>query len=84
MGRPVPAARRAGFAPLVPRAMLCVSPEEANMAGRDKTGTAPVDDGKPTTQPLPPLKKSDDDDYEDGDIATPKRDRYGTDDEPLE
>ena len=22
-------------------------------------------------------------DYEDGDIATPKRDRYGTDDEPL-
>lgn len=24
-----------------------------------------------------------DDDYEDGDIATPKRDRYGNDDEPL-
>jgi hypothetical protein len=24
-----------------------------------------------------------DDDYEDGDIATPKRDRYGPDDEPL-
>jgi hypothetical protein len=24
-----------------------------------------------------------DDDYEDGDIATPKQDRYGTDDEPL-
>ena len=24
-----------------------------------------------------------DDDCEDGDIATPKRDRYGTDDEPL-
>jgi hypothetical protein len=23
------------------------------------------------------------DDYEDGDIATPKRDRYGSDDEPL-
>ncbi|MEY9180221.1 hypothetical protein ABIG06_002142 [Bradyrhizobium sp. USDA 326] len=30
--------------------------------------------------PLPPL---DEDDYEDGDIATPKRDRYGPDDEPL-
>jgi hypothetical protein len=30
--------------------------------------------------PPPPLP---DDDYEDGDIATPKRDRYGTDDEPL-
>jgi hypothetical protein len=28
----------------------------------------------------PPVK---DDDDEDGDIATPKRDRYGTDDEPL-
>jgi hypothetical protein len=23
------------------------------------------------------------DDYEDGDIATPKRDRYGEDDQPL-
>ncbi|WP_440635753.1 hypothetical protein ACSHT2_19075 [Bradyrhizobium sp. PUT101] len=30
--------------------------------------------------PPPPL---DEDDYEDGDIATPKRDRYGPDDEPL-
>ncbi|SCB52336.1 hypothetical protein GA0061098_101749 [Bradyrhizobium shewense] len=30
--------------------------------------------------PPPPL---DDDDYEDGDIATPKRDRYGPDDESL-
>ena len=54
------------------------------MAGRDKTGTAPADDGKPKTQPLPPLPKTDDDDFEDGDIATPKRDRYGNDDEPLE
>ena len=30
-----------------------------------------------------PAKRSEDDDYEDVDIATPKRDRYGTDDEPL-
>ncbi len=30
----------------------------------------------------PPLRDTDDD-YEDGDIATPKRDRYGPDDEPL-
>jgi hypothetical protein len=29
----------------------------------------------------PPLRAEDDD--EDGDIATPKRDRYGNDDEPL-
>jgi hypothetical protein len=34
---------------------------------------------KPKT-PRPPVA---DDDYEDGDIATPKRDRYGNDDEPL-
>ena len=26
---------------------------------------------------------SDDEDFEDGDMATPKRDRYGNDDEPL-
>ena len=35
-------------------------------------------DDKAKKPPLPP-----DDDYEDGDIATPKRDRYGEDDEPL-
>jgi hypothetical protein len=27
--------------------------------------------------------RAEDDDDEDGDIATPKRDRYGNDDEPL-
>lgn len=31
----------------------------------------------------PPPPRPVDDDYEDGDIATPKRDRYGPDDEPL-
>jgi hypothetical protein len=31
----------------------------------------------------PPPPPVEDDDFEDGDIATPKRDRYGTDDEPL-
>ena len=31
----------------------------------------------------PPPPQPPDDDYEDGDIATPKRDRYGPDDEPL-
>ena len=37
-------------------------------------------DGKPKKpQPAP----AEDDDYEDGDIATPKRDRHGDDDEPL-
>jgi hypothetical protein len=31
----------------------------------------------------PPPPRDTDDDDEDGDIATPKRDRYGEDDEPL-
>ncbi|QHP67327.1 hypothetical protein EI171_07725 [Bradyrhizobium sp. LCT2] len=39
----------------------------------------PADDK--AKKPLP--RDTDDDDYEDGDIATPKRDRYGPDDEPL-
>ena len=35
---------------------------------------------KPKKPQSPPVT---DDDYEDGDIATPKRDRHGNDDEPL-
>jgi hypothetical protein len=31
----------------------------------------------------PPSPRAEDDDFEDGDIATPKRDRDGNDDEPL-
>lgn len=38
-------------------------------------------DDKAKKPPLP--LNTDDDDYEDGDMATPKRDRYGPDDEPL-
>ena len=49
------------------------------MVGREKQDTTPKD-GTPKPPPLP----TDDDDFEDGDIATPKRDRYGNDDEPLE
>ena len=44
-----------------------------------KTADKKPADNKAKTPP-PPV---DDDDYEDGDIATPKRDRYGVDDEPL-
>jgi hypothetical protein len=51
------------------------------MAGRDKQGRPPKDEGKPNK---PPPSQSDDDDFEDGDIATPKKGRYGDDDEPLE
>ena len=53
------------------------------MAGTDKKGKAPKDKGKPKP-PRPPAPATDDEDYEDGDIATPKKDRYGNDDEPLE
>jgi hypothetical protein len=53
------------------------------MAGREKTNEPPrtTNDGKPKR---PPPLPTDDDDYEDGDIATPKKDRYGNDDEPLD
>jgi hypothetical protein len=38
------------------------------------------DDGKSKESPPAPTE---DDDYEDGDFATPKRDRHGDDDQPL-
>ena len=38
------------------------------------------DNDKSNKAPPKPIKKDDD---EDGDIATPKRDRYGDDDQPL-
>ena len=42
------------------------------------------DDGKPKKPPPPPVPAPvEDDDIEDGDIATPKRDRNGDDDQPL-
>ena len=48
--------------------------------GRKNEPPKQADDKAKRKPPPPP---SDDDDYEDGDIATPKRDRYGPDDEPL-
>ncbi len=52
------------------------------MGGSGKTEKPPIkDDTKPKPPPPP---QADDDDVDDGDIATPKRDRYGNDDEPLE
>ena len=46
-----------------------------------KKGKPPKkEDGKPK-KPSPAPRE--DDELEDGDIATPKRDRYGNDDEPL-
>ena len=51
------------------------------MGGTGKKSENPDnEDGKPKKSPRRPVE---DDDVEDGDIATPKRDRYGQDDEPL-
>jgi hypothetical protein len=51
------------------------------MGGIGKKAERPnKDDDKSKNNPPAP---SDEDDYEDGDIATPKRDRSGDDDEPL-
>jgi hypothetical protein len=52
------------------------------MGGTGKNSKPPrKDGGKPGNPPPKPVE--DDDDGEDGDIATPKRDRDGDDDEPL-
>ena len=45
-----------------------------------KSGSSRKDDSGGNKTPPAPVE---DDDVEDGDIATPKRDRYGNDDEPL-
>ena len=50
----------------------------AEQAGR--TSLRHRQDDKPKKPERVPVE---DDDYEDGDIATPKRDRHGNDDEPL-
>ena len=49
-------------------------------AGKKKVGAETEDKPKAPPPPSPP---QDDEYYEDGDIATPKLDRYGNDDEPL-
>jgi hypothetical protein len=51
------------------------------MAKTGKTIERPKKADDKAKKPQPPRET--DDDYEDGDIATPKRDRYGNDDEPL-
>ena len=51
------------------------------MGGNGHKSEPPKQDNiKPKKPKKPPAEDNDD---EDGDIATPKRDRYGNDDEPL-
>ncbi|HLG84412.1 MAG TPA: hypothetical protein VKY22_25670 [Bradyrhizobium sp.] len=51
-------------------------------SGRKDEPGKKADDKAKKPPPAPP-QLDDNDDYEDGDIATPKRDRSGNDDEPL-
>jgi len=50
---------------------------------KDSKPPKPVDDKSKKESRKPPPPPVEDDEYEDGDIATPKRDRHGNDDEPL-
>jgi hypothetical protein len=51
------------------------------MGGTGKKSEPPAKNDVKPKKPLP--QRAEDEDDEDGDIATPKRDRYGNDDEPL-
>ena len=51
------------------------------MGGTGRKNEPPKLDNNKPGKPIG--KTAEDEDYEDGDIATPKRDRDGNDDEPL-
>ncbi|PDT74551.1 hypothetical protein [Bradyrhizobium sp. C9] len=55
---------------------------KAGKKSKVSAGNNDKSDDKSKNSP-PPAAPQDDDYYEDGDIATPKVDRYGNDDEPL-
>jgi len=54
--------------------------KESNMGGNGKKDELPGKHEENSKKSPPPAE---DDDAEDGDIATPKRDLYGEDDQPL-
>jgi hypothetical protein len=71
------------IADMTRRLVKCIDPSGGgNDMGRTGKSNEPPkkDDGK--SKKAPPAA-TEDSDYEDGDIATPKRDRYGDDDQPL-
>ncbi|MBA2402515.1 MAG: hypothetical protein H0V72_28250 [Bradyrhizobium sp.] len=54
------------------------------MGGNGNKSEPPKQDNDKPKNPQRPQKPPvEDDDFEDGDFATPKRDRHGNDDEPL-
>ena len=54
-----------------------------NMGRKAEPPKQPQDNVKNKSKKPSPPPTAEEDDYEDGDMATPKRDRYGNDDEPL-
>jgi hypothetical protein len=54
-----------------------------SMIGKGTTGKKTSPPKQTDDRAKTPAPAENDDDYEDGDIATPKRDRAGNDDEPL-
>jgi hypothetical protein len=53
------------------------------MGGTGPKTNPPAKEGGKPAKLVPSPAPVEDDEFEDGDIATPKRDRDGTDDEPL-
>jgi hypothetical protein len=53
------------------------------MGGSGEKNKPPKEKGKQPTPARLPAEPAEDEQCEDGDFATPKRDRGGTDDEPL-
>ena len=53
------------------------------MGGTGRKNEPPKQDGDKPKKPEHAPAPVEDDDYEDGDLATPKHDRHGDDDEPL-
>jgi hypothetical protein len=54
--------------------------DDMGRTGKKNSELPGKDDGKPKK---PPVKPVEDDDFEDGDFATPKRDRQDDDNQPL-
>ncbi|HKS18409.1 MAG TPA: hypothetical protein VJS63_04275 [Bradyrhizobium sp.] len=60
-----------------------VDPARGNRMEIGKVRKPPKKGDDDKSKKKPPPSRAEDDDYEDGDIATPKRDSHGNDDEPL-
>jgi hypothetical protein len=57
--------------------------ERFKMGGSGRKDRLPKTEDRQPITPRLPAEPAEDDQYEDGDFSTPKRDRSGTDDEPL-